>query len=165
MPRKTFSFKVKKMDEKEPFELLPYAGAGKIRFGMTPKEVETIYGVADSTSSNHLKQRVEFRSSMNVAYSSGATEGVSHIGFGRQMQDVRFKDVNLFFNNDDLALKRMILEDGSPQIYLGFIVLLKLGITLTGFHDNDVAQKAVALFPPGAWDKRIAKLKPFSLQE
>ena len=150
------------MDEKEPFELLPYAGAGKIRFGMTPQEVETIYGVADSTSVNHLKQRVEFRSFMNVAYSSGTGAGVSHIGFGRQMEGVRFNNVNLFLDDEDLALNKMIGEDGNPFIYLGFIVLLKLGITLTGFHDKDIAQKAVALFPPGAWDKRIAKLKPFS---
>ena len=70
------------MDKKQPLDIFPYAGAGKIRFGMTPKEVEAIYGVADSTSYNLLKQRVEFRSFMNIAYSTGTSESVSHIGFG-----------------------------------------------------------------------------------
>lgn len=149
------------MNEQEPFEIRPYSGAGKISFGMTPGEVAALYGAADSVSFNHLKQRVEFRSFMNIGYSTGHTEGVSHIGFGRQMEGVHFKDVNLFLDDEGVALKRMITEDGHPFIYLGFIVLINLGMTLTGFHDNDPDQKAIALFPRGAWDKRLPKLKEF----
>ena len=150
------------MNENEPFDILPYSGAGKISFGMTPQEVETIYGPADGVSLNHLKQRVEFRSFMNVGYSTGPTEGVSHIGFGRQMEGVQFKDANIFLDDEDQVLKRLTSEDGNPFLYLGFVVLLNLGMTLAGFHDHDISQKSVALFPRGAWDKRLPKLKPFS---
>ena len=149
------------MDKKEQLEIFPYIGAGRIKFGMQPNEVEAIFGVADSVSMNHLKQRVEFRSFMNIAYSTGDIEGVSHIGFGRQMEGVHFKGINFFLDDENGVLKRIVLADGKPFVYMGFIVLLNLGMTLTGFHDNDISQKAVALFPVGAWDKRISKLRPF----
>ncbi len=149
------------MDEKEPFEILPYMGTRDLRFGMTSKEVEVIFGVPDSVSLNHLKQRVEFRSFMNVGYSDGTVEIVSNIGFGRQMECVHIKDIYFFCDDESVVLNKLISEDGNPFLYLGFIVLLNLGMTLTGFHDADISQKSVALFERGAWDKRLPKLKPF----
>jgi len=150
------------MNEDESFEIIPYIGAGKICFGMTPQEIEKIYGPADSVTFNHLKQRVEFRSFTNIGYSPGSAETVSHIGFGRQMENVRFKDSNIFLDEESVVLAKLVAEDGNPFTYLGFIVLFELGITLTGFHDQNVSQKALAMFPRGAWDKWIPKLKPFT---
>ena len=45
----------------------------------------------------------------------------------------------------------------------GFIVLLNLGITLTGFHDDDIYQRAVTVFARGRWDGQLSDLKPFDL--
>ncbi|MET3120391.1 hypothetical protein AAKU64_004643 [Undibacterium sp. GrIS 1.8] len=148
------------MDVKTDFELFPYIGAGELSFDMKQKNVETLLGAPDSVSTNFLKQRVEFRSFMNAAYS--ADEGsLIHLGFGRQMEGVKYKDIFLFTEQEDVVLQRLIREDQQPFIYLGFIVLLNLGITLTGFHDQDTSQKAITLFSRGTWDKRLPKLKPF----
>lgn len=149
------------MKRNEPFEILPYIGAGRVRFGMSSQEIEKIYGVADSSTMNHLKQRVEFRSHMNVGYGTELSEGVIHVGFGRQMEGVEYKGLNIFSDDSEVVLDTLIQEDGDPYIYLGFIVLFKIGITMMGFHDDDISQKAITLFPQGAWDKRRAKLKPF----
>jgi len=150
------------LNEKESFELVPHIGAGKICFGMTPQEIEKIYGAADSVTFNHLKQKVELRSFMNLGYSPGSAEALSHIGFGRQMKNIRFKDNNLFLDNESVILAKLVAEDGNPLTCLGFIVFFNLGITLTGFHDQNVSQKALTMFPRGAWDKWIPKLKPFT---
>ena len=151
------------MDVKTDFELKPYVGAGDITFGMTPNNVELLIGKPEDISVNHLKQRVEFRSFMNVGYSEDEKQSLVHVGFGRQMEGVRFKDIFIFIENDKVVLQKLINEDRQPFFYLGFVVFLNLGIALTGFHDNDISQKAVTQFVRGAWDKRIPKLKPFIL--
>jgi hypothetical protein len=145
----------------QKYVITPYIGVDSLKFWMKPKEVETIIGQPDSVSINHLKQRVEFRSFMNIAYSPDEHENLVHFGFGRQMVDLNYKNIFLFTEEAKIALQKLIDEDHQPFLYLGFVVFLNLGMTLTGFHDEDISQKAVTLFPHGAWDKRIPKLKPF----
>lgn len=145
------------------FELLPYVGAGPITFGMSPSQVESALGIPEEVGINHLGQRVEHRSFMNVGYEAGDDGRLTHIGFGRQMSRVRYGNVMLFSEPVSRVLQSVCSEDGAPYVYLGFVVLLKLGFTLTGFHDNDRSQLAVALFPKGGWDSRLHRLKPFRL--
>jgi len=130
---------------------------------MIPTEVEQILGAPDQVSTNHLKQRVEFRSFMNLAYTAGQQEKLCHIGFGRQMEDITLNGINFFKNQPIEVLKKLVSIDGTPLLYMGFIVFLDLGIALTGFHDNDASQKAVTVFEKGSWDKRIGKMKEFQL--
>lgn len=143
------------------FEIKPYIGVANLEFGMKKDAVENAIGQPDQTTKNHLNQRVEFRSFMNVAYSADGDESLIHIGFGRQEENVRYKDMFLFKEDASNVLNFLIKEDGNPYLYLGFIIFLELGITLTGFHDNDISQKAVTVFPRGAWDKRLSKMKKF----
>ena len=44
------------------------------------------------------------------------------------------------------------LDDEVFEFY-GFLVFFGLGITLTGFHDKDEAQKALTMFHRGRWDQ------------
>ena len=153
------------MDTTTKFEIIPLSGAGNLSFGMTPIQVAQVLGAPDQASTNHLKQRTEFRSFMNVAYTPDQQEKLCHIGFGRQMEDITLKGINFFKSEPTEVLKKLMSIDGTPFLYMGFIVFLNLGITLTGFHDNDLSQKAITLFEQGAWDKRIEKMKEFRLSE
>ncbi|WP_137173105.1 hypothetical protein [Massilia sp. HP4] len=42
---------------------------------------------------------------------------------------------------------------------------IQLGITLTGFHDNDIDQKAITVFERGRWSDLISELKPFAVDD
>lgn len=150
------------MDENSTIDLMPYQGAGPLRFGMTRGEVTQVVGIPDSLSRNFKGDLVEFRSFMNLGYSREA-DTLNHIGFGRQMQGVQYEGILLFAQDAIQVLRELVMLDGAPQSYLGFIVLLNLGMTLTGFHDNEASQRAIALFPRGAWDGRLDKLRAFSL--
>jgi hypothetical protein len=162
MSRKEWDYEmINQVNEKSNFELNPYKGAGLIEFGMDASQVEALLGSADKTSVNHLKQRVDFRAFMNIGYSADEPQVVVHLGFGRQMEGVAYKGVLLFGDVKNLGFQMLLEDDGNPFTYLGFIVLLNLGITLTGFHDNDVSQQAVAMFQYGAWDARKSKLKQY----
>ncbi len=79
------------------------------------------------------------------------------------MENITFLGVNIFGEESHLVLAKIMTADPNPMHYLGFIVFLKVGITLTGFHDEDISQRALTLFERGAWDHRISKMQPFSL--
>jgi hypothetical protein len=54
-------------------------------------------------------------------------------------------------------------EDGNPVEANGFIVMLKLGIAVTGIHDNDDSQLAVTAFSKGVFDDVLVGAKAFDV--
>ena len=54
-------------------------------------------------------------------------------------------------------------EDGSPVDAYGFIVMRKLGIAVTGIHDDDASQLAVTAFSKGEFDEFMESAKPFDV--
>ena len=149
------------MNTLERFEIVPLVGTTSVQFGMVPDEVAVRLGSPDQTTKNYLRQRVEFRSFMNIAYSLDAFPRLCNIGFGRQMENVIFKEVNLFQSPSTQVIEHLATFDESPLEYLGFVVFLELGLALTGFHDQDESQKAVSLFEKGAWDRKRDRMKEF----
>jgi hypothetical protein len=148
------------VDTSEKFHITPFVGTDLVAFGMSAPEVERALGPPDRTSEHRLGSRVEFRSAMNIGYSQ-ATGQVDHIGFGRQMTAVYFRELNLFSTPPDGVLRELMACDPQPLTSLGFVVFRNLGIALTGFHDGDESQKAATLFAQGAWDRRATKMKPY----
>ena len=57
----------------------------------------------------------------------------------------------------------IVAADGDAQETLGFIVLRKLGLTLTGFHDGAREQLAITAFEPGRWDVFEREMQPLRL--
>jgi hypothetical protein len=46
---------------------------------------------------------------------------------------------------------------------LGFVVSLKLGIAVTGFHDDESSQLAIHAFRQGDWDMFQRRMKPYKI--
>jgi hypothetical protein len=68
---------------------------------------------------------------------------------------------NIEFTWDKTFLQLVCDYDGAPQDLYGFIVLRRLGITVTGIHDDDESQMAVTVFCEGAFDNLLPKAIPF----
>jgi hypothetical protein len=62
---------------------------------------------------------------------------------------------------DQAFLREACEKDGAPKDVYGFIVLTKLGIAVTGIHDNDESQLAVTVFEEGAFDSLLKNSSPF----
>lgn len=147
------------MNEHTKFHIQPQIGTNSIKFGMTPEDAINLLGPSEATSINHQGKTIEFRSFMNVAYSN--KNQIDHIGFGRQMQQIYLGRINIFQNDSKAVLRELINIDSNVFSYFGFLFFFKLGFSLTGFHDDNKENKALALFPPGSWDSRKSKMKPF----
>lgn len=102
------------MNESTEFEITPYCGAGPLCFGMTVEDVARQIGPPDVVNLNHLGQRTEFRSYMNVAYQASREVSLSHIGFGRQMIGVKYKGLALFKEPTTEVLRALAKEDTQP---------------------------------------------------
>lgn len=151
------------MNVDDKFEIFPGIGAGSITFGMTSDEVEALIGLPETKILNEQNELVEFRSFMNVAYASPPENKLSHIGFGRQMEGVKYEGISVFLESPDDVIKKMMEIDPEPYLFVGFVIFLKLGISLTGFHDEDIEQKSLAIFNHNDYEKYVHAMEPFKM--
>jgi len=146
-------------------EIHPYVGAGKLQFGMTRDEVEEILGKPDDVEIDSEEEVRELRNEngLQTVYSR-KDKRLVEIGFSSNIQILTFNNTALFTNEPLDVFRILLAADEQPYELLGFIVLLNLGITLTGFHDEATDERAVTVFTRGRWDSMKEKLKPFSLK-
>ena len=137
-------------------EISPYAGVGPMRFGMSPTETVEHLGQPQAVSTNRSSETVQRYSTMLLTYDA---EGLAEVGIFPE-GEARLGSLDPLTRE---GLAALIAEDGEAQDVLGFVVLLNLGITVTGVHDDDHAQRAVTAFRRGRWDRLHASMKPFSL--
>ena len=141
----------------QSFVLEPYVGAGKVRFGMRRSDVSALLGVPDVVDLSGLGERNEYRGALRVAFQA-SDETVAELGFTPEC-DVFLRGVPLFSTDDPVAFLRGI--DARPQLLFGFLIFQALGLTITGFHDRDVSQRAVCLFAKGRFDRFSADMTAY----
>jgi hypothetical protein len=142
----------------QSFAIEPYLGAIPIRFGMKPTEVESEIGPPISILPDHFSNRVEERPHLIIgdsAHDDTLCEAVFAPG-----AKLLFGQHELFQHPDPIALLRQV--DPSPYEWVGFVIFLKLGIRLSGFHDGDESQKAIAVVKKGYWDEHVDDFLPYS---
>lgn len=144
-------------------DIRSYVGVGDIKFGMTPREVEGLIGPASSVTAGFLGERTEYRRDNGLLATYSKEGGLVELGFSHNIAELQWDGKKLFTLPPDQAMRDLVQNDGKPYETVGFVVLLNLGVTLTGFHDEALAQKAVTVFAKGRWDDEISNMKPFSL--
>jgi len=130
------------------FTLVPYIGAKPVTFEMTAADVEQILGPAETVGVNDLGERDERRGPMNIRYSLDDGK-VVEIVFD-PMASLLYQGNNLL--NETALVDFLLRFDDQPFEFVGFLIFLDLGITATGFHDDDEAQKSIMVFRRGRLD-------------
>lgn len=130
------------------FEISPLGGVGPILFGMAPSQVEEILGPAAACSKNADGEREERRDEVTVRYDADS-ETVVEVAFGPE-SIVTIEGVPIMQARDPVG--EIVGRSKEVVECLGFIVSLDLGVTLTGYHDDDAEQRALTVFAHGRWD-------------
>ena len=133
----------------------PYKGVGPLRFGMNQEEVVSTFGTPEQKTQNHVGNTVLWYQELNATFENGA---LVEVGL-RPNKEVLVLGVRPFY--DPEGFSRLCELDGMAQEVLGFIVLEKLGIAMTGFHDGNVDQRAITAFAFRRWDAFKPKMKAF----
>jgi hypothetical protein len=139
------------------FALEPYVGPLPLRFGMTSVEVLEVLGEPIEVFRGPLGNRTESYPDLTLGYSA-EDELLMDAAFA-PMATVQFAGINIFSHSNAIEFLRSY--DDSPFEWVGFIIFLKLGIRLSGFHDDDESQKAVGIVKQGYWDEYIEDFIPY----
>lgn len=131
------------------FEVKPYQGTSELRFDMTPSEVSAALGEPRRKSVNRRGEPDWFYGDHSVRFSK-AGDALVEIAFLKNAK-VSLNGIDVFGDADSFT--RIAALDDEVFEFYGFLVFFGLGITLTGFHDNDEAQKALTMFHRGRWDQ------------
>jgi len=59
------------------------------------------------------------------------------------------------------GLKQLCVQDGNPLQVYGTIVLLHLGVSITGLSDDERELRALSAFRRGDWDKFKSDFRPW----
>jgi hypothetical protein len=143
-----FAFPARNMEVVVTFEIIPYLGAIPITFAQMPADVQRILGEPTSIDENILGERDESRQLINIRYSPEDAK-VAEIAFLPGVP-VFLHGCELFGHSDLLGFLTGLDSDVFDSY--GFLVFMNLGITVTGFHDDDESQKAITVFRKGRWD-------------
>lgn len=133
-----------------------YDRVGTVPFGAPIGEVIAAFGEPEIHTKDRSGNDVLRYPDRSVTI---ADDGVVEFSFLPE-SDISIEGVFPFSESD--AFWRLCSMDGNAQEFLGFIVLLNLGITLTGFHDRNESQKAITAFARGRWDRLAGKMRPFN---
>lgn len=137
----------------------PYIGAGPFNFDATPNEVQLNFKDEPNTSKDYLGNRREDYGSLGFCYDEN--DRLSEICFPS-------KGIFLFLDTQCLlgetkaqTLDLLLKKDPNPLEVSGFLVFLKIGVNITGYHDKNKTQKSFNIFRKGWWDDMLDDSKPF----
>lgn len=137
------------------YKIVPYEGAIPVRFGDSQDKIVALLGEPRVRSKSFRGEPILDYDLVNIGFAS--TGGAIHVGF-LPGSSVTICGIDPFAPS---AFDKLIELDGEPMEVFGTIVLLRLGITLSGFHDGDESQKAVTAFVRGEYDSMQPKMQPF----
>ena len=111
------------------------------------------------TSSNELYVCKEFRG-LTVPQLDYDAGGLAEISFASEVGDLVLGQIGFFKLPVKLFLAKLLEESSDWVETLGILVSIRLGISLTGFHqESDL--KGVNAFRKGVWDAHLSESRPF----
>ena len=131
------------------FEIIPYIGALPIKFGMSINEVKKLIGDPISIEHDELGSLFSYQN-YNVMFS--LKNEVEEIGFTALIKSVTFKDKKIFGVESNTNPYTFFKKHDKPITSDGAVVFLKLGISLTGYPNGIVSDRALTCFKKGLWD-------------
>lgn len=143
------------------FDIRPYVGAFPIEFGMTKQDVHRILGPPESSFPiwNRSGYAEHYGGGFNVGYDN--SWNVMHLGFGPGSFELAIQEKVIWTARSHRDPNPIILAlDPNPVEFVGIWNFLLIGVTTTGYHDDDPAQRAITVFPRGAKDEFAAEFEP-----
>jgi len=140
------------------FELIPYVGVLPLQFGMPREEIQSQLGQSPSLVSGK-----PFRDNFDIlAVNYDAKELASEFclfpkGLELTLNQQIVLEVGRFRN----PLKVLLQYDPEPLQAFGFLIFMALGVSISGYHDGNPAQRAFNVFGKGTYDKFLTKAVPF----
>jgi hypothetical protein len=141
------------------FNIEPFVGALPVRFGMHRSEVHRLLGPPEASHPiwdesgttdywNHSR--------INVGYDNAGI--VMHVGLCPGGCELSLRGTLLWSLEHQPDPNPPLLRlDPTPVESVGILIYPALGISTTGYHDDDESQLAVTASPSGTWDDVVKR--------
>lgn len=127
------------------FELIPLKGARPIMFGDGIDEVNSLLGVGDLPIKNPNSDYFSvFIDKLRIHYVDFRVVEITFLPSHHLL--TLGGDVLIGPGQESNPLKILIAHDPKPIEDVGFIIFPNIGVAATGYHDGDVAQRAITCF-------------------
>ena len=128
------------------FDIDPYRGALPILFGMSRDEVRHLLGTPGASARESAGHGMfDYYSEFNVGYDDSHL--VNHVGLGPIGAELMIQGRPIWDGIHPSDPNPILLAlDPNPLESAGIWLFLKLGVTSSGFHDDDDGQRAVTAF-------------------
>jgi hypothetical protein len=140
------------------FDIRPYLGALPITFGMRRPEVHALLGPPRTTHPpNPWRGIGDWWEGANPSISYDGAETVVHIGFSPGDFSLLLSGSPLWSPSGHPDPNPSLLRlDPDPVEVHGFLVFNRIGVTTSGYHNDDENDLAITVYPRGAWDEPLA---------
>jgi hypothetical protein len=142
------------------FEIEPYAGALPIRFGMGRGEVIRFLGrPKHSHPTWNDSGAADSYEGVSVGFDNAGL--VNHVGFSPGSVELSIQGESIWNYQSQPDPNPILLAfDPEPIEYVGFWIFRQIGVTTTGYHDDDRNQYALTVFPRGSYVEILPDAKP-----
>jgi hypothetical protein len=140
--------------QNQPFEIISCVVALPLRFGMTVEDSHSLLGAPQNIST--IWDKTGFSHSwdvpnLNIGFSN--ENALKHVGFVPGGCSGSLNGTCIWTRESYVDPNPILLRfDPNPRECYGVLVYLEIGITTTGFHDDDPSERSLCIFTSGAYD-------------
>lgn len=142
------------------YEIIPYCGVEPFRFGDPEAFVEDHWGAPKSRSVRPFPPGTVELEYPGLALAFDESGRLTQIGFDKHFNGkLILNGIDLF--EDDAALSKLLKLDSDSHLWVGFVMLMGLGVRLGGFHEVADEGRTVSMFERGRYDTKRSRLTAF----
>ncbi len=134
-----------------------YEGLQNLSFGANADAVRSAFGAPKMTRTNRSGEELFHYDGFVICLASGRFREITI------EEECGFSLNGIGISWTEEGLKELCQRDNSPKICFGAVVLLDLGVSLTGIGEMDSSERAVSLFRKGDWDEFTNEMVPYTL--
>ena len=157
---------------RDAFDIQPFVGALPLRFGMSRPEVHSLLGPPEASHPQWddggklnfgLKDHWH---TLRLGVGYNKQDAVIHVGFRPGGCDLSFQGKPLWSpTHQPDPNGELLRHDPTPLEMLGSLVFLALGVSTSGYHNDDPDNVAFTGEPQGVWDALQAVSAPPDLSK
>ncbi|MDX3933954.1 hypothetical protein [Stenotrophomonas sp.] len=143
------------------YEILPYVGVGKLRFGMSPSMVATMIGEPQfscyDTDAGATTQYWH-GNGLQLTFLK-CSNSLASISMYSNISNVSLPGIALDWSRSKSTYESLMHLDPSAMTTVGITVFFKYGIAVSGFQNEDGGGKSITAFSEGQWTPEDPFLK------
>jgi len=146
--------------ETDKWDIMPYARAGVLVFGMSQDEVRSMLGeesLKDFDKDTNETILYWQDNSLQLVFDG---KGLSMVSFYPTIENIFIENAPMNWNDTATTFKWLLENDPSAMTDVGIFVFFKYGVSVSGLDSDENSDKSITAFREGVWSRDDSLLRP-----